>query len=319
MKSETALTPDAMTSKSTAAEGFRSLAPALIEAALGRARELENKSDAEDFHKLRIALRRLRSLWWAYEPLLDRQDAELHREQFKRLADAAGKTRDWDVALELFSKKKRTRGSFAELLPALDEQRIRALVLSRAAINPAEVEKILQRALDDALEQLARDDSAIKLTDFADERIRSAEKTLRKRLKQAAKSDSDYEALHRVRIAGKQVRYMLEFFLPVLDDSHRKTLERMAELQEELGELNDFVASENLIRHHASQIGRKTSDRKTSEGNTEPGKAAGGKDKGAGDQGMQGDVDEALRWLKRRKRRRIDRAHKLLKRLDAHR
>jgi len=100
----------------------------------------------------------------------------------------------------------------------------------------------------------------------------------------------------------------------VLDDSHRKTLERMAELQEELGELNDFVASENLIRHHASQIGRKTSG-----GNPEPGKTAGGKDKGARDPGTQGDVDEALRWLKRRKRRRIDRAHKLLKRLDAHR
>ena len=101
--------PDALTSETTAAEGFRSLAPTLIEAALGRARELENKADAEDFHKLRIALRRLRSLWWAYEPLLHRQDAELHREQFKRLADAAGNTRDWDVALELFSKKKRTR------------------------------------------------------------------------------------------------------------------------------------------------------------------------------------------------------------------
>src|ERR1700677_1169891 len=109
-----ALTPNALTPNSTAAEGFQGLAPALIEAALSRARELENKAVAEDVHKLRIALRRLRSLWWAYEPLLDVQDAELHREQFKRLADAAGSTRDWDVARELFSKKKRTRTAFAE-------------------------------------------------------------------------------------------------------------------------------------------------------------------------------------------------------------
>jgi len=309
VKSEAALTPDASTSdalasKTTAAEGFRALAPALIEAALGRARRLANEADAEDFHKLRIALRRLRSLWWAYEPLLDRQDAELHREQFKRLADAAGNTRDWDVALELFSKKKRSRVSFAELLPALEQHRVRALVLSRAAINPAEVEQTLQRALGDALEQLAYDDSAIELAQFASERIRSAEKTLRKRLKQAAKSDGNYEALHRVRIAGKKVRYMLEFFLPVLDDSHRVTLERMAELQEKLGELNDFVASENLIRHYASQLGGKTGR---------------GKDKGAKDPGQQGGVDEALLWLKRRERRRMDRAHTLLKRLDAHR
>jgi len=297
------------------------LAPTLIEAALGRARALENQADAEDFHKLRIALRRLRSLWWAYEPLLDKQDAELHREQFKRLADAAGSTRDWDVAIEIFSRSKRTRATFADLLPALDEQRIRALVLSRAAVSPAEVEQLLQRALTDALDQLAQrapEASSIKLAKFAHERIRSAEKTLLKRLKQAAKldhkSDGNYEALHRVRIAGKKVRYMLEFFLPVLDDSHRMTLERMAELQEKLGELNDFVASENLIRHYASRIGAKTGRAKV--GVSKNGRE---KDPDARDQAKQGSVEEALRWLKRRKRRRMNRAHTLLKRLDAHR
>ncbi|AWV01739.1 hypothetical protein DM992_19635 [Burkholderia sp. JP2-270] len=36
----------------------------------------------------------MRSLWWAYGPLLDKGDAANWRAQFKTLANIAGKTRD---------------------------------------------------------------------------------------------------------------------------------------------------------------------------------------------------------------------------------
>ena len=80
-------------------------------------------------------------------------------------------------------------------------------------------------------------------------------------------------------------------------------------MQEKLGELNDFVASENLIRHYASQMVVKDGVVKD----------RGDKDQGGKTGDTHGSVDEALRWLKRRKRRRMDRAHALLKRLNAHR
>ncbi|MFM0494921.1 CHAD domain-containing protein [Paraburkholderia caledonica] len=35
-----------------------------------RARDLSTQSDADGFHQLRVAFRRLRALYWAYSPYL---------------------------------------------------------------------------------------------------------------------------------------------------------------------------------------------------------------------------------------------------------
>ncbi|WP_429407851.1 CHAD domain-containing protein [Paraburkholderia sp. MM5482-R1] len=46
--------------------------------------------------------------------------------------------------------------------------------------------------------------------------------------------DADYAALHDVRIAGKRLRYSLEFFTPVLDDHYLAAIEQLAQVQEHL-------------------------------------------------------------------------------------
>jgi CHAD domain-containing protein len=70
-------------------------------------------------------------------------------------------------------------------------------------------------------------------------------------VKRAAKTEhEDYATLHQVRIAGKKVRYLLEFFSPVLDGSHHPTIRKLASVQEELGDLNDLVICESLIRQY---------------------------------------------------------------------
>ncbi|MBB5408996.1 CHAD domain-containing protein [Paraburkholderia sp. HC6.4b] len=67
--------------------------------------------------------------------------------------------------------------------------------------------------------------------------------------------DADYAALHDVRIAGKRLRYSLEFFAPVLDDHYLAAIEQLAQVQEHLGHLNDLVTSETLLREYAFQLG----------------------------------------------------------------
>ena len=62
------------------------------------------------------------------------------------------------------------------------------------------------------------------LTEFAQERVELAEKALKKKVKRAMQPElPGYAALHEVRIAGKKVRYLLQFFSPVLDGSHQQT------------------------------------------------------------------------------------------------
>lgn len=85
----------------TAESHFSTFATPLIDEAVAHAAKLQAKPDAEVLHKLRVALRRLRSLLWAYRPLLDKQLDDRQRELFKELAGAAGQTRDWDIVTDL--------------------------------------------------------------------------------------------------------------------------------------------------------------------------------------------------------------------------
>jgi CHAD domain-containing protein len=241
------------------AEAFTVLATSTAAEAQRRAHALQSAADPEALHKLRVALRRLRSLWWAYSPVLDRTSSKSQRQEFKLLADAAGRIRDWDVLRELLEADRSKKQLLVPLLPRIDELRAKAFSLSRRAIECTSVEQSLQRAFEGAQRQLELSASGITLAAFAEDRVKSAEKGLKKRVKQAvAQDDSDYDSLHEVRIAGKKLRYLLEFFSPVLDGSHRAAIERLAAVQDELGKLNDLVTGEALLREYVSGLGDPT-------------------------------------------------------------
>jgi CHAD domain-containing protein len=238
------------------ADAFSLLASATAEEAVRRVRRLESKADPEVLHKLRVALRRLRSLWWAYEPLLDRRDAKIQRSEFKSLACAAGKTRDWDVLRDILLTGESTQHSLILLLASVDGHRADALSFSRIAIGNAGVERILGSALSGARHQLDLRATNPTLADFAEDRIQSAEKALKKRVKRAlSNEEAGYAVLHEVRISGKKLRYLLEFFSPVLEGGHQATIEQLTSVQDELGKLNDLVTSETLLREYSPQLG----------------------------------------------------------------
>jgi CHAD domain-containing protein len=55
------------------------------------------------------------------------------------------------------------------------------------------------------------------------------------------------ETLHALRIHGKRLRYLLEFFREVLDHGVEKPIAAMVELQDQLGELQDGVVTIGLL------------------------------------------------------------------------
>jgi CHAD domain-containing protein len=246
-----------ITASMTVVEAFVSLATSISGEAVARVRKLNASAAPEDLHKLRVALRRLRTLWWAYEPLFARHDAKLQRREFKSLADAAGRTRDWDVLHELIAASDPSNEhAFALLIEAIEEHRAEALSFSLKIIGNAGVERILEQALMSARQQLDLQNAGRSIASFAEERVQAAEKALKKRVKRAVPAhDSDYAALHEVRIAGKKLRYLLQFFSPVLDGGHQAVIERLTVVQDELGTLNDLVTSEALLREYAFQLG----------------------------------------------------------------
>ncbi|WP_144162132.1 CHAD domain-containing protein [Paraburkholderia sp. BCC1885] len=246
-----------ISSSMTVADGFALLARSLAQEAVERVHKLDAGAAPEDMHKLRVALRRLRTLWWGYEPLLDKQDAKLQRREFKSLADAAGRTRDWDVLHELIAATDSShKHAQTSLLQSIDEHRAAALTFSLRAIGNAGVERILDQAQVNARQQLDLQGIGQPIASFAEERVQVAEKALKKRVKRAVSAhDSNYGALHEVRIAGKKLRYLLQFFSPVLERNHQAVIERLTMVQDELGALNDLVTSEALLREYAFQLG----------------------------------------------------------------
>ncbi|WP_087732798.1 CHAD domain-containing protein [Paraburkholderia piptadeniae] len=226
---------------------FSALATPLIDEALARVASIHADASPESLHQLRVALRRLRSLWWAYRPLLDKEENARQRALYRYLADAAGRTRDWDILLELLAGDE---DSPRDVPPCLREAREQALAASRETLINADIHNVLHSALASTSKELNTAPERHALQKFAAKRVRAAERSLRKTQRGASHAKRfDYEALHDVRKAGKKVRYLLEFFGPMLDDDgHGHTLAHMKKLQQCFGELNDVIASVALLR-----------------------------------------------------------------------
>lgn len=237
----------------TSAEGaFAKLASPLVESAIGYAGTLRTDPSAEALHKLRVTLRRLRSLWWAYRPLLKKDENTRREALYRYLATAAGKTRDWDILIELL---KNHAGKTEPSADALNSARAEALATSRETIANADVKHVLHETLTATTTELNTASQRVPLKKFARKRLLKAEKSWRSRMRRASKAKrSDYAAFHNVRKAGKKVRYLMDLFAPVYRDRSGKTVKYLKKMQKRFGNLNDVVASEALLRDSADRL-----------------------------------------------------------------
>jgi CHAD domain-containing protein len=237
----------------SAEQAFASYAAPLVNDAIEYANTVREDPSPEALHKLRVSLRRLRSLWWAFEPLLDKGESTRHRALYKFLAAAAGKTRDWDILIELIAGK----GNVArDMAPQLEAARGDALATSRETLLNADVKHLLREALSDATKALNTAPERVPLRKFAEKRVRDSGRSLKKRMKRASRAKrSSYASFHDVRKAGKKLRYLLEFFDPVLKGRRKRTVKRLKQIQKRFGALNDIVASEMLLRDNPAALG----------------------------------------------------------------
>lgn len=267
----------------SAQTAFASYAAPLVDHAIEYANAVREDPSPEDFHQLRVSLRRLRSLWWAFQPLLEEGENTRQRALYKYLATAAGKTRDWDILIELLAQES---GIARGLTPTLENARGDALATSRETLSNADVKHLLREALSSATRELNTAHERVPLGKFANQRVAASERTLKKRMKRARHAKrSNYTAFHDVRKAGKKLRYLLEFFGPVLKGGRKRTVKRLKQIQKRFGTLNDIVASEMLLRDNAALL--------------------------AG----SGDTDAVLQWLKKERKRRMRSAAGLLRTL----
>ena len=209
----------------------------------------------EGVHQCRIALRRLRSAFKIYRPLLRRKRIAPIDEEVRWLGRILGAARDLDVLqTELLEPAIAALGEEKQLAPlmvtlaarkaeayrgvaeALESARYRHLLIELCALGHAD--DLSKSGEGPGLDQ--------PLLELASAALTRAHERLLKRgrgFEQLSKPER-----HDVRIALKRLRYALDFFSDIFDSEQKKKfVKKLTRLQDDLGRMNDVAVAETML------------------------------------------------------------------------
>jgi triphosphatase len=248
----------AVSPEQTPVNAFKTIALGCLEQFQRNEAGLLDKDDPEFIHQARVALRRLRSAIKLFAPVLPADFVAAYGQAWQTLGGALGDARNWDV----FSAE--TLPPIAAAFPSnravqrLKREGARRAKLARKriadVISMAEYPQLLL-AFTAAVHSL-EDTQDISLAAFARDRLTARARQARRLASRHAELTA--EERHRMRICFKKLRYVLEFFNPLLPKARLKPyLAALAQLQDQLGLVNDQVTAELLIHEvvNAGEVG----------------------------------------------------------------
>ena len=248
-------------------EAFRAIALACVLHLQRNEVGAQQGGDAEFIHQARVAIRRLRSAFKLFSPVLAPPFVAVYAPRWKTLAARLGAARDWDVFLA------ETLPAFAEVglqhaLPQALRQRVAKACAearddAKAALSDQEYSRLLlafsaallrEDALAIAVHEPVPRYRTMGLKAFAENRLRRLEKAIEKRGRWAGGLSE--KRRHKLRIDFKRLRYAIDFFLPLLAQKRgRDYQDVLARLQDILGELNDLTTAARLCEHLSLEAG----------------------------------------------------------------
>lgn len=219
--------------------------------------------EVEGVHQLRVALRRLRVALAAFGDTFRTPAVEALRMRAKILAQGLAPARDLDVFLEtLFEPAAGANGSidaFSVLRERAHNARRDAWDAALAEVSGLAFHSFLHE-LGDLIDQRQWYDATMPpangATSVFDEPAHAlADRVLSKRLKRAKKRARKLEQLsepdrHQLRIALKKLRYSVDFFASLYDETGVKTFQkRLSQMQDILGLLQDVAVARGTLKH----------------------------------------------------------------------
>lgn len=244
-------------SSMTVEEAFEAVVANCMQQVQGNMEGVTHGIDPESVHQMRVGLRRLRSALDLFEDAIE--CPAVLQEEWRWLATQLGAARDWEVLAE--STVQHVEGG----LPSdIDVAKLKDTALAQARKNREAAAEAVNSPRHTRLQlQFAEwmvgkgwrsslpDTSAsvfnLPLKKFAKQVLKHGEARLLKRGKRL--KDNEPESRHRVRIAGKKVRYATEFFETLYPKGKVKEyVSSLSDLQQELGWLNDAAVAIDLLR-----------------------------------------------------------------------
>jgi CHAD domain-containing protein len=215
--------------------------------------------DIEAVHDMRVATRRQRAALRLFAGYFKPKAIRPFRRGLRTVAGRLGAVRDLDVLLEaareyqaglppasaaglvevLAAWEARREAARADLLAHLDSDAYRGFKKAYAKFLKKPGAGVAKRGDDPAAPVLVRDVLPARLWEHYGA-VRSYSPLL---------PGADVPTLHALRIAGKRLRYALEFFAEALDPAIQENIKAVVALQDHLGTLHD--ADVTLARLHA--------------------------------------------------------------------
>ena len=214
-------------------------------------------ADPEYLHQMRVALRRLRSVFSTFAPLFPAAVLEPPVAETRWLARILGTARDRDVfvaeTLPPVSARYAQHRGLAALTRSAANLRQAANRAARRAVRSARGQGLLlalgawtsAETWLEGLDVAQHTEMQRPVSGFARTVLDAALERVRKRGRHFANLAPP--ELHRLRIAAKKLRYATEFFAPLHDRRNARDYQRaLARLQDALGSYNDAVRMTSL-------------------------------------------------------------------------
>ena len=212
--------------------------------------------EAEGVHKMRVATRRQRAAWRIFGEAFSKGRTKRYRDGLRDTARRLGAVRDLDVQLEAADAYRADlpvaeQRALEPLLAAWRQHRDDARVLLLRELDTGG----FRRWLDDYIDFVRTEGAAVRqvgavqphrIRDTAPSRIWTAYEGVRGY--ESALRWADVETLHELRIAGKWLRYSMEFVREPLGRDIDPLIARVTALQDHLGLMNDADVTASMTR-----------------------------------------------------------------------
>ncbi len=212
--------------------------------------------DIEQLHKMRVATRRMRSMWRVFDGAYRPKVQDRYVRELRVVATSLGTVRDLDVLIEgldgyTADMPAPVTGAMAPLRLQLVEQREAARKDLIELLDSSRYQDFVSDYLDfvetpGAAESRPGPGLPVLVRHTAGGRIWSAYEHLRAH--ETVLGWADVTALHAVRIDAKRMRYTLESFKEVLPAGVDAIIARIVAIQDHLGMLNDADVAATMAR-----------------------------------------------------------------------
>jgi triphosphatase len=212
--------------------------------------------DSEGVHQMRIGIRRFRAAISVFQDMLQDPEGEAVKAGLKRINEQLADARDLDVFIsENVMPVAQNRADFKDLLETLEQQKSDAFERVKSAVQATDYHQlVLKSALWLLAGQWTKDSDELQVIRLKRPVLEVAQQVLKKRSKKILKKAERIKKLephrrHKLRIATKKLRYVVEFFESLYQEKPSRSFRRaLKSLQDTLGKLNDIRVHEQLAK-----------------------------------------------------------------------